>query len=397
MNRKLPLLIITLCAIAILSFYPFSAMGETTNQFTATPTPIIFTPTTQFPIPATNGTISFAQIGFYENATLIDDAWVFSNLNLNSEQSSLLTDSPTTANLNITTQNSNITITRFERLLTPDTKDYQNTGSWLTPGWLNYTVSGVGEQTIRIQFNLANWTQPSPDSYKGTATWPMGVAVYIDEKPAEYDNFSWKSIDEVFPYGTGLIVNGANANVSIKYAWAPIPGVPVNQSPTDSNSQTASASLEETWLPYLLLVAMANGIIIPVAIFTNRHRLASLINRKKMMKSKKLAVLFSLFVISLVPIAIFFVVDYPRAEVFIRGLLTGQAGISVNVSKDWFDIYSTVFFGSIRFSLTYVVVLLSSIVGSIASLALIAKNLYSSHKLPKREIANKILLRHVKG
>ena len=395
MNRKLLSIAITLCAMVILSVYSLPARSDITERFKATPTPIIFTPTTQFPIPATNGTISFAQLGFYESASLIDDTWVFSNLNLNSEQSSLLTDSPTTANLNITTQNSNITITSFERLLTPDTKDYQNTGSWLTPGWLNYTVSGVGEQTIRIQFNLANWTQPSPDSYNGTATWPMGVAVYIDEKPAEYDTFSWKSIDEVVPYGTSLIVNGANTNVSIKYAWAPIPGASGNQSPTDSNAQTTSASLEETWLPYLLLVAMASGIIIPVAIFTNRHRLASLINRKTM-KSKKLAVLFSLFVISFVPIAIFFVVDYPRAEIFIRGLLTGQAGISVDVSKDWFDIYSTVFFGSIRFSLTYVVVLLSSIVVSIASLALIAKKLYSNHKLPKRENANKTLLRHVK-
>jgi hypothetical protein len=98
----------------------------------------------------------------------------------------------------------------------------------------------------------------------------------------------------------------------------------------------------------------------------------------------KLAVLFSLLVISLIPITIFFVVDYPRAEVYIRGLLTGQAGISVDVSKDWFDIYSTVFFGSIRFSLTYVVVLLSSIVVFIASLMLTAKNLYSNHKLSTR-------------
>jgi len=103
------------------------------------------------------------------------------------------------------------------------------------------------------------------------------------------------------------------------------------------------------------------------------------------MKSKnKFAILCSLLVISLIPITIFFAIDYPRAEVFIRGLLTGHAGISIDVSKDWFDIYSTVFFGSIRFSLTYVVVLLSAIVVFVASLALISKNLYSKHKLTKQ-------------
>ena len=107
---------------------------------------------------------------------------------------------------------------------------------------------------------------------------------------------------------------------------------------------------------------------------------------KGMNNKYKLAVLSFLLVISLIPITVFFVIDYPRAEVFIRGLLTGQAGISINVSKDWFDIYSTVFFGSIRFSLTYVVMLLSAKVVFIASLALISKNLYSRHKLTKQRV-----------
>lgn len=102
------------------------------------------------------------------------------------------------------------------------------------------------------------------------------------------------------------------------------------------------------------------------------------------MKNKyKLAILSSLLFISLFPLTIFFAVDYPRAEIFIRGLLTGHAGISINASKDWFDIYSTVFLGSIRFSLTYVIVLLSAIVVYVVSLALISKNLYSRHKLTK--------------
>ena len=103
------------------------------------------------------------------------------------------------------------------------------------------------------------------------------------------------------------------------------------------------------------------------------------------MKNKLVILTFLLF-ISLIPITVFFVVDYSRAEVFIRGLLAGQAGISINASKDWFDIYSTVFFGSIRFSLTYVVVLLAAAVVFVVSLALISKNLYSRHKLAKSTV-----------
>ncbi len=278
-NRKRSITVITLCVIAILSLYSLPTKGApATSEFRATPTPIIFTPTSVFPIPTTNDTISFAQMGFYRSADLIDDTWIFNNLNLDSQQTVLLTDSPTTANLNITTKNSNVTITSFERLLTPDTSDYQNTGSWLTPGWLNYTVSSVGEQTIKIQFNLANWTLPSQDSINGTFTWPIGVTVYIDGKPAEYNTSSWRSIDKVIPYGTGLIVNGANANVSIKYAWAPIPA-PKNQSPTDATLQNTN-SPKASWLPYLLLAAITSGVIIPVALFINRHRLISIINKR---------------------------------------------------------------------------------------------------------------------
>ena len=144
----------------MLSVCSLSVNAESTNPFTAISTPLAFEPGTQFPIPITNGSISFAQLGYYENATLINDTWVFNNLQLDSQQPNLFSDSPTTANLNITTKDSNITITNFDRLLTPDAGDINNTGSWLTAGWLNYTVTGVGRQVIIIQFNLANWTLP---------------------------------------------------------------------------------------------------------------------------------------------------------------------------------------------------------------------------------------------
>ena len=278
MNYKILTAVITLCAITLLSTYPFLVRGDATNQFTAISTPMAFTPATQFPIPTANGAVSFAQTGYYENAALVNDAWVFTHLQLDPQQAGLLSDSSTTANLNITTQDSNITLTSFERLLTPDSYDQRNTGSWLTAGWLNYTVSGVGRQIIKIQFNLANWTVPSQDDINGTYTWPMGVQVYIDGKEAQYNN-SWTTNNGIIPYGTGLIVNGATSNVSIKYAWAPVPA-PANQSPTDSSLPTTKASIAPVWLHYLMLVAVASAVIVSVALFTNRHRLESIINKR---------------------------------------------------------------------------------------------------------------------
>jgi hypothetical protein len=279
-NYKMSVIAITLCAIAIVSFYSFPVRGDTTNPFTAISTPMAFTPATQFSLPITNGTVSFAQIGYYENVTIVNDTWVFAHLQLDSPQTDLLSDSPTTANLNITTQNSNITITSFERLLTPDSNDYQNNGSWLTAGWLNYTVTGVGKQIIKIQFNLVNWTLPSQDDINGTSTWPISVGVYIDGKEAQY-NTSWTTIGNdngIIPYGTGLIINGATSNVSVQYMWVPVPE-PASQS-TGSSLQTTKTSPESSSAPYILIVAIASGIIVPLAVFSNRHRLESIINKR---------------------------------------------------------------------------------------------------------------------
>ena len=125
-------------------------------------------------------------MGYYENATLVNDTWVFTQLQLDSQQTDLLSSSPNTANLNVTAQDSNITLTSFERLLTPEGSDINNTGSWLTAGWLNYTVSNVGRQVISFQFNLANWTAIPQDEINGTETWPINVNVYIDGKQADY-------------------------------------------------------------------------------------------------------------------------------------------------------------------------------------------------------------------
>jgi hypothetical protein len=283
LNLKTLATVIIVCGIFVLSTYPLSVSADISDPFVAVSTPMLFTPATQFSIPTTNGTIDFAQIGYYENAILVNDTWVFSHLQLDSSQTDLLSDSPTTANLNITTRGSNVTITSFDRLLTPDPNDCSNNGSWLTVGWLNYTSTGAGKQIVKIQFNLTNSTKPSQYSINGTATWPISVGVYINGKEADY-NQSWSTIKEMIPFGVGVVINKASSNVSVKYEWAPVP-ISTSQSASDSSLRITNISPNSP-ASYILIIVAVSGIIIPLAIFTNRHRLESIINKRIKRKQK---------------------------------------------------------------------------------------------------------------
>jgi hypothetical protein len=263
--------VMALCVVIIVSFSVTTAMAD---QITPSTTHLAFTSAMQFLSPTINGSVSFAQAGYYENVTLVNDTWVFIHLQLDSQQPDLLSDSPTTADLNITTQNSNITITSFERLLTPDSSDWQNQGSWLTAGWLNYTVSGIGKQVIKIEFNLAAF------SNEPASMWPINVNVYLDGEKAQF-NVNWTNIGDdetrMLPYGTGLIVYGAASNVSVQYSWVPVPE-PASQGGSPSNSP--SPSPEVSYLHVLVLVAVACAIIIPLAVYVNRHRLETTMNQR---------------------------------------------------------------------------------------------------------------------
>ena len=277
--KRLTVVIIS-SAIVILSVYSLTVNADSINSFMAISTPMALTPTSEFPRPITNGSISFAHLGYYENAAHVNDTWVFTQLQLDSQQTDLLSSSPNTANLNVTAKDCNITLTSLERLLTPEGGDINNTGSWLTAGWLNYTVSNVGRQVIAIQFNLANWTAIPQDEINGTQTWPIYVNVYIDGKQSDY-NVNWTNIgddNEIIPYGTGVIINGATSNVSIQYMWYPVPA-PANQS-TGQSLPTAKTSLESASSPYVMIVAIASGVIVPLALFSNRHRLETFINKR---------------------------------------------------------------------------------------------------------------------
>ena len=86
MNNKSLTVAIILCGIILLSVYSLSVNADSTNSFMATSTPLAFNPGIQFSIPITNGSISFGQIGYYENASRVNDTWVFTNLQLDSQQ-----------------------------------------------------------------------------------------------------------------------------------------------------------------------------------------------------------------------------------------------------------------------------------------------------------------------
>ena len=106
------------------------------------------------------------------------------------------------------------------------------------------------------------------------------------------------------------------------------------------------------------------------------------------MKIGRRAILLSLLLVSLVPLLVFLVTfDWQHDGFYLRGLLDGSTRISVDAARDWFDIYGTQFFGSIRFSLFYVILLFVSGIAFLTSVSLLIReyviNLYKAHKPSK--------------
>jgi len=248
-----------ICTLVMLSPWTYlSAHAASTTNFS---------PTDTFAIPENNSTIAFAYNGSYETATLVNSTWVFTNLQLTpsnlTSNDDALSNSPNNGNLSITAQDSNVTITSFDRLLIPDPSYYlNNTGEWLTPGWLNYTVEGVGNQTVEIQFGAFNETAIGV----GTQTWPVGVfAVFIDGRSAKY-NDGWTGTAEynegMIVNGAEIVVNGATSKVSIEYAWLPVPS-PASTISAEKPSDPIGVSVN-----YSSFYAVAAAIIVFAAVAT---------------------------------------------------------------------------------------------------------------------------------
>ena len=147
----------------------------------------IFTQETQFYIPEYNSYITFAMEGSYTNASLIDNIWHFTGLKFEGANSIF----PTTpgVDFSISTQNCNLNITRFDMLfvLPPSS------------GWIEYSVSGVSNQTINIHYREPRW---------------LTYTVYIDgEEKAQNDG--WTISDDGW-----LTIKDARSDVKIYYEQA---------------------------------------------------------------------------------------------------------------------------------------------------------------------------------
>lgn len=90
------------------------------------------------------------------------------------------------------------------------------------------------------------------------------------------------------------------------------------------------------------------------------------------MNRRKLAVLLTTFTISLIPLLIFAITfNWQHDGFYLSGLFNGSTKISINVAKDWLDVYGAYFFGSVRFSLSYVLLLFLSAIVNLISLSLL--------------------------
>jgi hypothetical protein len=143
-----------------------------------------FTPQDQFLIPEYNGAISFATGGSYSNASLVDNIWHFTGLSFTNATSSF----PFFGGIrfSVSAQNCNLTITRIDTL------------NVFPPSscWIEYTVSGVGNQTLNLNYSRTGW---------------LGYTVYVDGEE-KTQNDGWAVTEDGW-----LSVTGATSNVRIHY------------------------------------------------------------------------------------------------------------------------------------------------------------------------------------
>jgi parallel beta-helix repeat protein len=165
----------------------------------------MFNSGTQFAIPENNGQLNFAVGGSYDSAALENNTWNFVGLALDNYLLDLteargfggviygrdvLEYSHNGGNFSVSLQNCEINITNYDiwGMFGP------------SHGWLNYTVSGIGDQS----FNLY---------YARLGIGPIGWDVYIDDVAAA-QNEGWTISTDGW-----LTVSGATSNVSIHWEW----------------------------------------------------------------------------------------------------------------------------------------------------------------------------------
>ena len=150
---------------------------------------VIFNTETEFSIPEYNSAISFATGGSYSNASLIDNIWYFSGLILEGATNSIPAPFFSGIRFSVSAQNCKVSITQL------DTLNVYPPNS----GRIAYSVSGVGNQTLNLNYSYENW---------------LSYSVYIDGKE-KLHNEGWTATKEGW-----ITVNDATSEVKIQYKRA---------------------------------------------------------------------------------------------------------------------------------------------------------------------------------
>ena len=179
------LLALILLSIGFLNFSHLPVQAQNSSNAFPPSTNISFTSSSQFLIPASNGTVSFESGGSYTNATLNGNVWNFSGLYSGSGSSAL--PNVFGVGFSVSVVNSNISITHLDALnVIPP-----------FPGQLDYRVTGLGRQAFNLHYGDLRL---------------LNLTVYIDGEAMAMDN-GWI----ISPDGW-INVTGATSNVSIDWA-----------------------------------------------------------------------------------------------------------------------------------------------------------------------------------
>ena len=154
----------------------------------------LITPASQFLIPNNHGEINFGTYGNCNDSILKDNAWIFTNLTLQDNQ----TYFPSI--LDASTQNSNATIVGYA----------PNSGIVMVPSGLNYTALGDGVQ--KFNFNLVN----PPSWYRWSVT--INDVAKPQDDGWTISNDGWVTIANA--------VSPSDVNIGFFYVGPPDMGAP---------------------------------------------------------------------------------------------------------------------------------------------------------------------------
>ncbi|MFC1487317.1 nitrous oxide reductase family maturation protein NosD [Thermoproteota archaeon] len=228
------------------------------------PSEIRFTPETIFSIPESNGQVNFSVGGIYESAKLKNGTWNFVGLALDTYMRDLgntysggivrgseyLRFCPNDGNISVSVKNCNITITNLDLI----------TRFAPFSGWINYSVNGVGNQSLNLHYILSDGSCIGPDLW----------TIYIDgvSRPQnEGWTISW-SPEQI------IKISGATKNVSIYYDSTPLPkNGPSNPDPFSKLFSVIIGFItSRIGLLLLAITTVVVGLIVILVIVANRKR-----------------------------------------------------------------------------------------------------------------------------